>query len=404
MYLTLITKSYRDLALRKKILIVFFTVFLSLIIGHWIAGYGYLLKGVAFSYLRGQSGPGINESHLFYNNIIHTQNPKPLPNSNKKKLAALNTSDINTLEEIETASFLVIENDSLIFENYWNEFSEKVPTNTFSASKSLVSLLIGIAIEEGYIESVDQSVGDFLADFSYGDKSKITIKNLLSMSSGLSWGESGGNPYSDNAKAYYGQNLSAQIKGLRVIEEPGKTFRYKSGDTQILVYVLEAATEVSISNYLEEKIWSKIGAENNASWNLDRENGDEKGFCCFYGIPRDYGKIGQLVLHKGKYNGQQIVPFDYLEKCLTVEKSIIEKDKTPNKRYGWQWWSANYKGNIIHYARGLLGQYIIIHPTKNMVIVRTGKKRKKVLSDGHPADLWDYLRMGETIANNLALK
>lgn len=400
MSLTLILKSRLELSLRKKIFLGLSAVFLSLIIIHWIAGYGYLLRGVSFTYLRGQSGPGISESYLFYNNIIYTQNPKPFPNSHKKKFAKLNADDINALEEIETASFIVIENDSLVFESYWDEFSQIVPTNTFSVSKSLVSLLIGIAIEEGHIKSVDQSVGDFLADFSYGDKSKITIKNLLSMSSGLSWGESGGNPYSDNAKAYYGQNLRAQIKGLKVIEEPGKTFRYKSGDTQILVYVLEAATEVSISNYLEEKIWSKIGAEKNASWNLDRENGDEKGFCCFYGIPRDYGKIGQLVLHKGKYNGQQIVPLDYLEKCLTVEKSILEKDKTPNKRYGWQWWSANYKGNIIHYARGLLGQYIIINPTKNMVIVRTGKKRKKVLSDGHPADLWDYLRMGEAIAIN----
>ena len=388
------------MTLRKKILLGSCTVFLSLIIGHWIAGYGYLLRGVAFSYLRGQSGPGINESHLFFNNIIYTQNPKPLPNSIKKKFTTLNAADINALEEIETASFLVIENDSLIFEKYWNEFSETTPTNTFSASKSLVSLLIGVAIEEGYIKSVDQSVGDFLDDFSYGDKTKITIKNLLTMSSGLSWGESGGNPYSDNAKAYYGQNLRAHIKSLKVIEDPGKTFRYKSGDTQILVYILEAATGVSISNYLEEKIWSKIAAENNASWNLDRKNGDEKGFCCFYGVSRDFGKIGQLILHKGEYNGQQLVPLDYLKKCLIADKSILEKDKTPNKRYGWHWWTANYKGNDIHYARGLLGQYIIIHPEKNMVIVRTGKKRKKVHSDGHPADLWDYLRMGETIAKN----
>lgn len=400
MFLILIMLKKNKLSFRKKILLGAILSLVILIFTHWVSGYGYLIRGVAFSYLRGQSGPGINELHLFHNNIIETQDPQPFADSYKKNLAKLPKKDISTLEEIETASFIVIKDDSLIFEQYWNEFNQSTATNTFSASKSLVSLLIGVAIKEGHIKSVDQPVGDFLEEFKSGDKSKISIKNLLTMSSGLNWGESGKNPYSDNAKAYYGQHLRAHVKSLKVIEEPGKTFRYKSGDTQILVYVIEAATGFSISDYLEEKIWRKIGAEDNASWNLDRENGDEKGFCCLYAIARDYAKIGQLMLNKGKWNDQQIIPIDYIEKCIVPAGNVLEKDGSINKRYGWQWWSAIYKNNTIHYARGLLGQYIIIYPKKNMVIVRTGKKRKKVHSDGHPADLWDYLKIGEFIAAN----
>ena len=400
MFLILIMLKKNKISGRKKILLGVFLSLVILIGAHWVAGYGYLIRGVAFSYLRGQSGPGINESHLFHNNIIETQNPKPFASSYKKNQAQLPTKDISTLKEIETASFIVIKDDSIIFETYWNEFNQSTPTNSFSAAKSLVSLLVGVAIKEGHIKSVNQRVGDFLEEFKSGEKSKISIRNLLTMSSGLNWGESGKNPYSDNAKAYYGQNLRAHVNSLKVIEEPGKIFRYKSGDTQILVFVLEAATGVSISDYLEEKIWRKIGAEQNATWDLDRENGDEKGFCCLYAVARDYAKIGQLMLHKGKSNDQQIIPLEYLEKCIVPAKDVLEKDGSINKRYGWQWWSAVYKKNTIHYARGLLGQYIIIYPQKKMVIVRTGKKRKKVHSDGHPADLWDYLRMGEFVANN----
>ncbi|MAP01741.1 MAG: serine hydrolase [Flavobacteriales bacterium] len=384
-------------AKRKNILLVFLLLG-AIVIGHLITGYGYLFRGVYLSYFQGQSGPGINDAHLFYNNEIASPNSIKFVSSSKKNNIKLPEKELALLEKINTASFIVVKNDSLIFEKYWGEYTSSTATNSFSAAKSLVSLLIGIAIEEGKIDSVDQPVAAFLEEFNTDGKSKITIRNLLTMSSGLSWKESGKNPYSDNAKGYYGQHLREHIKSLKVIQDPGKIFNYKSGDTQILVYVLERATDKTISDYMQEKIWSKINAESIALWNLDRENGDEKGFCCFYATAKDYAKIGQLILNNGKWGSDQIIPIYYLQNALLPAQDILEKDGSINKRYGWQWWYATYNNQPIHYARGLLGQYIIVYPAKKLVIVRTGEKRKKVQKDGHPADLWDYLRLAELVS------
>ena len=381
--------------LKKFLLgIIFFLLLVSL--GHLITGYGYVLKGVAFAYFRGQSGPGIDESHLFYNDTINTLNSEEWEVSESISKNTLSDSSLNKLSDIETVSFLVIKNKQLIFEKYWDEFDAGHPTNLYSATKSIVSLLIGIAIDDGFISSIDQPIGDFLPEFNQGKKKNITIRHLLTMSSGLNWVESGGNPYSDNARAYYGSNLKGQIDNLKVIESPGEILKYKSGNTQILGYIVENATQLTLSGYLEKKIWSKIHPEQNALWNLDKEKGDEKAFCCLYVAPRDCAKIGQLILNKGKWGNEQIISETYLENSF-VAANIKEISGEKNCRYGLHWWITNYKEQNIYYARGIYGQYIIIWPEKDMVIVRTGWSRKKVSTDGHPKDLWDYLKMAEEL-------
>ena len=396
--MSLISIMNKKNSIAKKNTLLVFLLLGAIVIFHLIAGYGYLFRGLAFTYLRGQTGPGINDVDLFYNNEMVSSSSIPFKESTNYNKNSLSNKDLTELQQIETASFLVLKNDSLVFEKYWDPHTSLSKTNSFSASKSFVAFLIGIAIDEGYIESVEQYVSDFLPEFNRPKKARITIKNLLTMSSGLNWEESGKNPYSDNAKAYYGKYLREHIKNLKVISEPGKRFHYKSCDTQILTYVLEQATGKTISDYMEEKIWSKIGSESNALWNLDRKDGDEKGFCCFYATSRDFAKIGQLILNNGEWEGQQLIPTKFLKNAIKPEKSILDKNGLENSRYGWQWWCASYNNTPIHYARGLFGQYIIIYPKKNIVIVRTGKKRKKVQSDGHPSDLWDYLRMAETVS------
>jgi len=382
--------------LKNTLFIVGLTILL-LIIGHWITGYGYVLKGVCYAYFRGNSGPTIDESHLFYNHIITTHSPVKWKESKALLNNEISSKSLEKLKLIETTSLLVIKNNKLIYESYWEGFNYKQPTNSFSAVKSVISLLIGIAIDEGCIKSVDQLVSDFLPSFKIGDKSKITIKNLLTMSSGLSWSESGGNPYSDNARAYYGEDLLGQVNNLKCEEKPGKFFKYKSVNTQILGYIIEKATGLTLSKYLEKAIWFKINAEHQAIWNLDKFNGDEKAYCCLYLVPRDYAKIGQLVLNKGKWNGQQVISENYLKKAIQPASYLTEKDGKQNIRYGWHWWTASYNNDEVYYARGINGQYIIIWPEKETVIIRTGKRRKKVANDGHPEDFWSYLKIAEEL-------
>ncbi len=376
----------------KKGLKIFIIVLVVAILGHIILGYGYIFRGFAFAYLRGQKGPGINEHHLFYNNELPVE--KSIPFKDEKPNLNISIKDSLLLDSMSSAGFIVIKDKEIIHESYYNGFSRDIPTNSFSAAKSVVSLLIGVAIDEGLIKSVDQPVSNYLPSFENGDKAKITIRNLLTMSSGLSWSESGKNPYSNNAEAYYGQHLKELTLNQTVVSEPGKVFDYKSGDTQILTFILEAATGKTLTTYFQEKIWSHLNPEYKGFWNLDKEGGDEKGFCCLYLTVRDFAKLAQLIVQKGVWDGKVLVSENYINKAIYPAKDLFDKKyNKPNERYGWQWWYATHNGKDIHYGRGLLGQYYIAIPEDNLVIVRTGSKRKPEAEDGHTLDFWDCINI-----------
>lgn len=370
--------------------LVLITALLSF--GLWATGYGYILKGVSMTYLVGRSGPGIDEKDSFFNDTLFaSETPYSWKHPSTKNTSTLSASQLEQLESIQTASFLVIQNERLIFEQYWSHFNKNHPTNSFSAVKSLVSLLIGIAKEDGLIVSLDERVGKYLAEFNTAGKERITIRHLLTMSSGLDWHESGANPFSDAAGAYYGSNLDQLISSLTAVDAPGKEFSYQSGNTQILGLLIEKITGMSLAKYAEKNIWKKIGAEHDAYWNLDKKEGRAKAFCCFYATPRDFAKLGQLILNKGVWNQQQIVPEKYVDSCF-IPANLNCNDE-PLIKYGLHWWILNYKGFDVHYARGISGQYIITIPSEKIVILRTGWERGTVDSAGHPSDIYNYINI-----------
>jgi len=216
------------------------------------------------------------------------------------------------------------------FEAYWDGYGKDSYSNSFSMAKSIVSLLVGCAINDGYIRSIDDPVGNYLPEFAEGDKAKITIKHLLTMSSGLSWDESYSTLFSLTTKGYYGNNLSQLVLNQTVVKEPGKTFEYRSGDTQLLSLIIEKATGETLSDYASEKIWTKVGAEHDALWCLDRNDGVEKAFCCFNSNARDFARFGQLVLNQGMWNGEQIVPASYLAEALTPATYLYDPETSKN--------------------------------------------------------------------------
>lgn len=290
-------------------------------------------------------------------------------------------------EELRSVAFLIIQNDSILYEQYWNGYSDESLSSSFSMAKSIVSMLIGIAIKEGKIESVEQPVGDFLPEFKEGDKAKIRIKHLLWMSSGLNWDESYINPFSMTTESYYGTNLKKVIDRLEAVAEPGRQYTYKSGDTQVLGFVLQAATGKSLSELAEEQLWKPIGAAHDAEWSVDKPDGIEKAYCCFFSNARDFARLGKLYLHNGLWNGDTLVPPAYVQASLTPNGLPKAKDGNEVDFYGYHWWlMPDYKGQDIFYARGILGQYIIVIPEKDLVIVRLGKERDEVV-DNHPNDV-----------------
>lgn len=361
-----------------------------LCLGLWVSGYGYILRGVTMTYLVGQTGPGIDERQSFYNDTVRaSSHPQEWLEHERFGSIVLSDDVIEKMEAINSVSFLVIKDQQLLFEKYWDGFDQDHPTNSFSAIKSAVSLLIGIAIEEGKIKSLDQKVGEFLPEFTRNGKENISIRHLLTMSSGLDWHESGANPFSHAAEGYYGSDLTGLINSLTAIESPGVSFNYQSGNTQILGLILREATGKPIARYMEEKIWQNIGSTHNAYWNLDSEDGIAKAFCCFYATPRDYARLGQLILNKGEWQGKQIISKNYLRECFTAA-DLTWNDK-PLSKYGLHWWLLNYRDLDITYARGIAGQYIITIPAHNLVIVRTGWMRAEVDEDGHPTDIYTYV-------------
>lgn len=304
------------------------------------------------------------------------------------------------LDQYGTVAYLVIQNDSVLYEEYRDGWTPETLSNIFSATKSIVGLLIGIAYDEGYIESLDDKVGKYLPEFKEGDKDKITIRNLLTMSSGLDWDEAYTALISKTTEAYYGDNIRDLVMNLEVAEEPGKRYSYKSGDTQILSFVLEAALNkghkekesVTISDYAQEKLWQPVQACNDALWNLDREGGDEKTYCCFNTTARDMAHLARLILHNGNWNGKQVISEKYLQEAISPAVYLEnEFGDGPLDYYGFQIWIMHYKGMQFPAFRGLGGQYIFAIPQKNAIVVRLGHKRSDEYIREKTIDMDQYL-------------
>ena len=357
-----------------------------------ISGKTYFYKALIYNFAN------IDDNKIFDQRIIHkSTKPQPWPLANNYNKTDLSKS-LKTYHETEKSiAFVVLKNDTLVHEEYWSGYGENSLSNSFSMGKSVTSVLVGIAIKEGKIKSVEQPIGDFLEDFSHGKFKEIKIKHLLTMSSGLNWDESYANPLSMTTEAYYGSDLWRLMLKLRVINKPGKEFKYLSGDTQLLSFLFKKATGKSLSAYAQEKLWQPLGAVNNAEWSLDEENGNEKAYCCMYSNAKDFARIGSLYLHNGNWKGKQILDSNYVKASTTPANLIDSETGKTNDFYGFQWWIVpNYKGEKVFYARGILGQMIIVIPSKNIVIVRLGNQ-KPIKENNHYKGVFEMIDAVENL-------
>lgn len=335
---------------------------------------------------------GIEDYRIFHNREVKTGDPAPWKKDSLFNTYSLTEAEEQTFTDYESVAFLIVKDKKLLFEKYWDGYDQNALSNSFSMAKSVVSLMIGIAIDEGKIKNIDQKVVEVFPEFNTSPKNAdLTIKDVLTMSSGLNWDESYGSLYSETTKAYYGNDIFNQIIGLEVVEEPGKKFKYLSGNTQLLGLIVQSATDELISNYASEKIWKKIGAVNPALWSLDKENGTEKAYCCFNSNARDFARLGQLVLNNGMWDSTQIVSTEYIQASTSPATYLVDKEGKEVDFYGYQWWIIHHKGYEIPYARGILGQYIFVLKHKNAVVVRLGHKRDKEHIGAHRKDAYTYL-------------
>ena len=269
----------------------------------------------------------------------------------------------------KTITFLIIRNDTLVYERYNKGYTSNSIVSSFSMVKPFVSTLIGIAIDEGKIKSENDFIINYLPEFK--DKigwDQITIKNLLQHTSGIRFTDNELNPISDNAEFYWGNNLRAELMGLKLESPPNMKFKYSSANTLLLGLIIEKVTGGTISKYLEDKIWKPLGMEAPASWSLDRndDKGIEKAFCCLQARAIDFAKFGRLYLNGGNWNGKQIISKKW------VELSTHSDPSGNNKHFYNNNWGIGPLKYGSYFAVGLFGQYLYVYPEKNIIIVRFG--------------------------------
>lgn len=276
------------------------------------------------------------------------------------------------LEDNKTVAFLIIKNDTIQYEKYFKGYDKQSIVPSFSMAKSITSILIGCAIDDGLIKSVDEPIINYIPELKKNGFDKVTIKHLLQMTSGIKFNESYINPFGDAASFYYGLNLRREIGKMKLKTEPGKQFDYVSGNTQLLGLVLERSLKgKTITSYLQEKLWTPLGMEYDASWSIDKKkNGLEKTFCCINARARDFAKIGRLYKNKGSWNGKQIVSQKWVE-----ESTKLDTSEGSANFYQYQWWLLNPNEDFM--AVGILGQFVYVNPAKDLIIVRLGKKEGK---------------------------
>jgi CubicO group peptidase (beta-lactamase class C family) len=237
--------------------------------------------------------------------------------------------------------------------------------------------------------SLDDSVGKFIPEFKEGENGKLKVRHLLMMSSGLNWNESYSSLFSQTTEAYYGSKLKDLVTHLKVVEEPGKTFRYMSCNTVLLSMIIAETSGMSISDYAAQKLWTPLGATQPAYWSLDHFEGLEKSYCCFYSSARDFAKVGKLYMDTGRWNGKNLVPYEFVKESLSPINCIDDSGKQVDY-YGFHWWLMTLGTHSIFYARGIYGQYIIVIPDERIVIVRLGKQRSEKTAGNHYTDMIAY--------------
>lgn len=312
-------------------------------------------------------------------------NSAEIPQKNTDAISQASLYKIaNYAQAHDSSALLVVYQGKLVLEQYWHGFTPTSTFNSMSMSKTIVSLLIGIAISQGEIKSELEPVANYIREWSDDRRSKITIQDLLYMQSGLRNQDNSSNPNSDLVKMYAGRDANAVALKVPPIQDPQQVFSYNNVNTQILSQVLEQATGEKYADYLSTRLWRPIQAGKAYLW-LDRYNGNPKPFCCLFATPRDWAKVGQLFLNYGRVEGKQVVPLTWLNKMR--QPSPLEskygyhiwlKARTKSKSKAYDVTSSKpFLTKDTFYLDGADRQRVYIIPSAELVIVRVGEKPRK---------------------------
>ncbi|WP_277633123.1 serine hydrolase domain-containing protein [Avrilella dinanensis] len=352
----------------------------------YIFDYGYLVRAVRVTYLTGHKTAFLEDYTYFDNREIKAGTPQPWNVSKDYNKVNPTEKLEQTHKELQTTSFLIVKNDSIWHESYYDIGAADSKTNSFSMAKSIVTSALGKAIDLGMIPNLDTKVIDYLPELKGEYANELTVGDLASMASGQKWDENYYGPTSVTTQAYFKKDLRELMLSLPIDNKPGQKFIYQSGDTQLLAMVLEKATKMPLANFVSKYFWQPMGMENDALWQIDHAtDGIEKAYCCIASNARDFARFGKLYLQNGIWNGQQILSSEFVQKS-------IEPRFADSPQYGYGWWLENYKNQAVYYMRGHLGQFVIVLPESDIIIVRLGHlKGLQTEENPHSEDLYIYI-------------
>ena len=351
--------------------------------------------------------PDLSDSGKFNNaRIMPAKIPfKFIAETKQVKHQQLTTYLDTFLKGSNTNAFMIIKNDTIIYERFAENTNQNTLHPSFSVAKSFVATLMGIAIDKGIISSANDLVIKYLPELESNDDrfKKLTLQHVLDMRSAIDYDENKETPFSAITKLYYGSSLKNQIAKLKMKGEPGMKFEYQSVSTQLLANILERASGQRIQDLLAEYLWRPLGAESNALWSLD-DQGNAKAFCCLNASAKDFAKLGRLYLKNGSWDGNQIISRKWIE--TTTNADTLEELGYKN-----QWWACyayryfkdsvsaaaalkkanasadikktKYNGYYFrmkaydYTAEGILGQFIYVNPKNNVIIIRLGNYPSK---------------------------
>ena len=343
-----------------RIVVISIILFFSL----KISPYGYLIKGVKGAYFDGHTSAHIYDRKHFSQREIPSLNPQPFEYAEEKW--SLNTQTREVLEGFDTRGLVVLKDHKVVLEEYWEDHNAQTISNSFSVAKSIITLLVQIAIQDGYIGSWDEPITQYIPEYKIPEGVSIpTLRHFSTMTAGMHIKEDYKNPFSKTAKLYYHDDVAEVALSTPPGKfEAGTEWEYQSACTQMLGIALTRAVSESISSYANRELFTKLGFETDATWHLDHEGGIELAFSSLNAATLDFAKIGEFALNHGRVGEFEVVDSTFLSMATQGFKS---------PRYGHGYWIYPETQGKIYGSRGMLGQIIMVVPEHNLVIARTGQ-------------------------------
>lgn len=348
--------------------------------------------------IRSQNTKASIDDYKFFDNVEIKKSSSPFEWPKHKLYNQIGSS--KTLDSVhkknETVAFLVIKNDSIIKEDYFLGYDENSMTNSFSISKSIISFLFLKSIEEGTIPSLNSKLTDYFPAFNENNGSNVTLSDLSTMSSGLEWEENYKDLMGITAQAYVTKDLNKLMMGSKFSGISGDKFKYLSGNTQLLAMAIEKANNSTIQELTYRWLWNPMGAKNDAIWMIDsKEKNMTKAYCCLSSNAKDFAKVGLVYKNFGKINEQKLIDSSFISMS-------IKPRFNSNPIYGYGIWIGKQNNIDFFSLRGHQGQYVIVIPKENAIIVRLGKRKSRGSDlNNHPSDFNLYITESLNILSNI---